>query len=368
LTVAVYPVFSFLSNGIFNFLFHLGWGEDQVYTVFNYAQSVLLPITQPRFFHAGAICAVLGIILALGLVTRRFWCRNLCPLGALLGISAKFRIMKRTVSDACTQCGICQRDCKMNAIEDDYTVNSTVECIECAECVAVCPPRAVSYQLGKNRGENKIDITRRRVLQSAFAGLAGLSLIKVTGISRTKAGSLIRPPGSVTEDEFLDRCIRCHECSRICATTGACLQPSATEGGVESFWTPVAVPRSGYCEYSCNLCGQVCPTGAIQNLPLDQKQGQKMGLAFFDKSRCIPWYSQQDCLVCEEHCPTPEKAIKFDIREARAPDGTMRLVKFPYVVDQRCIGCGICENKCPVIGAPGIYVTNAGEQRVTKGV
>jgi translation initiation factor RLI1 len=89
-----------------------------------------------------------------------------------------------------------------------------------------------------------------------------------------------------------------------------------------------------------------------------------MGLAFFDKTRCIPWYNQKDCLVCEEHCPTPDKAIKFDIREARAPDGSLHIVKFPYVVEDLCIGCGICENKCPVIGAPGIYVTNANEQRL----
>lgn len=365
-TLVIYPVFTFITNGIFNFLFHIGWGEDQVYTVFDYAQKLVLPVSQSRFFQAGAVFVFFGIILALAMVTRRFWCRNLCPLGALLGLFSKYRITKRTVSEACTQCGLCQRDCKMNAIEDDYTVNSTIECIECAECVAVCPPQAVSYTIGKNRGDNRVDLSRRQMLQSALAGLAGLSLIKVAGVNKTAAGSLVRPPGSLTEDQFLDRCIRCHECSRICATTGGCLQPSATQGSVESFWTPVAISRNGYCEYSCNLCGQVCPTGAIQNLRLEKKQKLKMGLAFFDKNRCIPWYSQQDCLVCEEHCPTPEKAIKFDIREARTPDGNMRVVKFPYVVEDCCIGCGICENKCPIIGSPGIYVTNASEQRLTS--
>ncbi len=88
-----------------------------------------------------------------------------------------------------------------------------------------------------------------------------------------------------------------------------------------------------------------------------------MGLAFFDKSRCIPWYRHEDCLVCEEHCPTPDKAIKFDVREIVSHDGSTRVVKFPYVIEDLCIGCGICETKCPIIGNAGIFVTNAKEQR-----
>ncbi|MBN2355125.1 4Fe-4S dicluster domain-containing protein, partial [candidate division KSB1 bacterium] len=170
--------------------------------------------------------------------------------------------------------------------------------------------------------------------------------------------------GALVEDAFLDRCIRCQACVKICASTGACLQPSLTESGWEGFWTPVSVPRLGYCEYTCNLCGQVCPTGAIVKLPLEEKKKTRMGMAYFDKSRCIPWYRQEDCLVCEEHCPLPDKAIKFDIREARTPDGGTRVVKFPYVREDLCIGCGICETKCPVAGASGIFVTNAMEQRV----
>jgi len=145
---------------------------------------------------------------------------------------------------------------------------------------------------------------------------------------------------------------------------GGYLQPSFLESGWEGIWTPVAMPRLGYCEYNCNLCGQVCPTGAIQNLEMEKKQKLKMGIAYFDKSRCIPWYSQQDCLVCQEHCPTPDKAIKFDIREARTPDGGTRTVKFPYVDEELCIGCGICVTKCPVVGKAGIFVTNASAERI----
>jgi ferredoxin len=255
----------------------------------------------------------------------------------------------------------------MNAIEDDYTVNNTVECIECAECVAVCPPGAVSYTFALNRGDNKIDLSRRRFVQAAAAGISGLAVIRATASSRNQTGWMIRPPGSVPEEDFLDRCIRCQECTRICASTGNCLQPALLEGGLEKLWTPVSVPRLGYCDFECNLCGQVCPTGAIQELSLEEKQEIKMGTARFDKNRCIPWYSFNDCLVCEEHCPVSEKAIQFDIREVDVPEGGTRVVKFPYVVEDRCIGCGICENKCPLVGKPGIFVNTANEVRIEPG-
>ncbi len=365
-TTVLYPMFTYALTGLFNFAFKLQIAEDQVYALYDAAQrAALLPFQQPKFLETLPMVVIFIVILGLGMVTRRFWCRNLCPLGALLGLFSKYRLTRRFVSPACTQCSICQRDCKMNAIEDDYSINNTVECIECAECVSVCKPQAISYRWGVNPGANEIDLSRRRLLQAAAAGIAAVALVKTAAASRNRTGLAMRPPGSLNEDQFLDRCIRCQACSKICASTGACLQPAFGEAGLEGVWTPIAVPRLGYCEYSCNLCGQVCPTGAIQPLALEEKNKIKMGLAFFDKSRCIPWYRQDDCLVCEEHCPLSDKAIKFDIREARAPDGSMRTVKFPYVVEDLCIGCGICENKCPVVGAPGIFVTAAQQKRIT---
>jgi len=364
MTTVLYPAFVYLANGLFAAALSIGLIEDQAYAAFDFAQRTFLPIAQPKFFEGVIIFTIFAGILALGMVGRRFWCRNLCPLGALLGIFSKFRLTKRYVSEACTDCSLCQSGCRMNAIEDDYTVNNTVECIECGECLSVCKPHTVSYKFGKNEGKNEIDLSRRRLIQASLAGLAGLAVVKTAAVSRNKTGLAIRPPGSIPESEFLDRCIRCQECVRICASTGACLQPSLLESGLEGVWTPIAVPRIGYCEYNCNLCGKVCPTNAIQDLPLERKQKLRMGMAYFDKSRCIPWYRQEDCLVCEEHCPLPDKAIKFDVREARGPDGTIRVVKFPYVVESLCTGCGICETKCPVVGPAGIFVTAAKEERV----
>jgi formate hydrogenlyase subunit 6/NADH:ubiquinone oxidoreductase subunit I len=122
-------------------------------------------------------------------------------------------------------------------------------------------------------------------------------------------------------------------------------------------------PETGYCEYNCNLCGQVCPTHAITSLSLEEKKQLKIGTAHFDKTRCIPWYYGENCMVCEEHCPLPDKAIKFRKESIKTIDGKQSEVLLPYVDESLCIGCGICVTRCPVEGDRGIFLTNTGEER-----
>ncbi|MBU1878542.1 MAG: 4Fe-4S dicluster domain-containing protein, partial [Chloroflexi bacterium] len=157
------------------------------------------------------------------------------------------------------------------------------------------------------------------------------------------------PPGSV-EETLLLRCIHCGECMQVCPTAG--LQPSLLEADLEGLWTPRLVPRLGYCDYGCTNCGQVCPTEAIPRLALEEKRRVVMGLAYIDTNRCIPWADSRDCIVCEEMCPTPEKAIVLD--DIETPDG--RTVRRPRVLRDVCIGCGICEFKCPLEGESAIRV------------
>jgi formate hydrogenlyase subunit 6/NADH:ubiquinone oxidoreductase subunit I len=123
------------------------------------------------------------------------------------------------------------------------------------------------------------------------------------------------------------------------------------------------VPRLGYCEYRCTLCGQVCPTGAIKKLTMGEKARTKIGLAMIDKGRCLPWAHGRPCIVCEEVCPTPKKAIWFEDVKVTERDGRKFSLKQPHVDLELCIGCGICETKCPVLGTPAITVTSIGESR-----
>jgi ferredoxin len=128
------------------------------------------------------------------------------------------------------------------------------------------------------------------------------------------------------------------------------------EASIEAIWTPVVIPRLGYCDYSCNACGNICPVQAIPALALEEKRQQVMGKATIDRDRCIPWSEDTGCIVCEEMCPLPEKAIKLELSQKMDASGELIEVKLPHVDRKLCIGCGICEYKCPVAGEAAIRV------------
>ncbi len=211
--------------------------------------------------------------------------------------------------------------------------------------------------------QQKLDLGRRSLLLAGSAGVGTVLLVRSSamGQNHTYNPDLVRPPGSAPEDEFLAKCIRCGECMKVCPTNA--IQPAFTEGGIAGIWSPVLKMKLGYCEYECNLCSQVCPTHAIQEISLEAKQKIKIGTAFFDRNRCLPWASARTCIVCEEHCPTPKKAIWFQEVEVPTADGTLTTVKQPHVNLDLCIGCGICQNKCPIADERGVYVTSVGESR-----
>jgi ferredoxin len=145
------------------------------------------------------------------------------------------------------------------------------------------------------------------------------------------------------------------------------IHPALFEAGWEGMLTPVMDFEIGYCEYNCTLCGQVCPSEAIGRLPLEEKQRYVIGMAFIDKNRCIPYRRWENCIVCEEHCPVPEKAIVFEETEAVTPAGEKVLLKRPVVLKDKCIGCGICQEKCPVDAPAAIVVTPHLETRARTG-
>jgi len=130
-------------------------------------------------------------------------------------------------------------------------------------------------------------------------------------------------------------------------------------------WTPHLIMTQGYCEYTCTLCGDVCPTGAIAEFSAKEKIERPImiGSAYIERGRCLPWSGNGPCIVCEEHCPTSPKAIYFQKDIVVGSDGKESSMKLPYVDLKTCVGCGICEYKCPVKGLPAIRVISAGESR-----
>jgi ferredoxin len=209
----------------------------------------------------------------------------------------------------------------------------------------------------------RLDLTRRSVLAAGLAGAGSALLFKIQplGGRRSYNPALIRPPGSLPEPEFLEKCIRCGECMKVCPTNA--IHPTTLHAGIEGTWTPVLDMDVGYCEYECTLCGQVCPTHAIRELTPDDKKKTKIGLAYFDKNRCLPYAFARPCIVCEEHCPTPKKAIWFEEAEVLDHRGQKLQLKQPRVDAEICIGCGICQNKCPMSDRAAVLVTSVGETR-----
>ncbi len=296
----------------------------------------------------------LGVVL-LNLFAHRSWCRYLCPLGGLLGLLSKVAIIRREVSDACKQCEVCARVCPTGTIQPQQGYASDPsECTMCLECVAVCPHSAAQFPAHLSASAwAPYDPGRRQALASLGAAIAGVGLLGSDALASREHPHLIRPPGA-RENNLPSKCIRCGECMRACPTSA--LQPALAEAGLAGLWTPLLVPRLGYCDYSCNACGQVCPVEAIPPLSLEDKREQVIGQAYIDQNRCIPWADYQDCIVCEEMCPVPDKAVKLEQVEVSNAEGELVSVQRPYVIRELCTGCGICEYKCPVNGQAAIRV------------
>lgn len=328
---------------------------DAVVTVDNYLRNTILPMYQPTYGLGGLTVLLFVTVLALNAKSARFWCRYLCPLGALLGLVSKVAWLRRTVKESCTECARCARACPTGTIDVKQHYDSDPsECIMCLECAPVCAKESQEFRghLTPATGQ-PYDPSRRQFFASAGAALA------VVGLSAVEPGTghlqpfLLRPPGAADPD-FLAQCVRCGVCLKVCPTSG--LQPSPTTAGWSGVWTPVLVPRLGYCDFSCNACGQLCPTGAIPPLTLEEKRQEVVGHAYVDRNRCLPWASGRTCITCEEMCPLPEKAIQLEEVETWTADSTPIALQRPHVLQELCIGCGICENHCPLAGQAAIRV------------
>lgn len=337
----------------------IGEHRDGLAPAYGLLRDYLLPFRDVFYPLAFVSIALLLVIFWLERFETRNWCRNICPLGTLLGVFARIAPFLRLPDHLCSDCRDCQSRC-VTGFQGDQLHKS--DCVLCMDCLDFCPRQRTRFVFSFAQSGAQSLVPERRLLLGGL--LIGATLPAFARFRNPEQQTrFLRPPGVRDESAFMAACVRCGECMKVCLKNA--LYPAVLEGGLAAVYTPQLIPRLGYCEYNCTLCGQVCPTGAIPDLPIEQKRREVIGKAVFDKNHCLPFARGLDCIVCEEHCPIPTKAIRSRQVAVLQQDGTIKEVLIPWVVESICNGCGICEHVCPLETKAGIEVFRVKDRRPT---
>lgn len=181
-----------------------------------------------------------------------------------------------------------------------------------------------------------------------IAGIIPYGLARMMAPSMYAAPSThLRPPGALKGDTaFNAACIGCGLCGEICPPK--CIKFYQREGAGKVN-TPYIDPEQRAC-ILCNKCMEVCPTEALTETPLEQID---MGISQIDRTACYPWVDRGICGACVSICPLGERAITFNLWNQYQP-----------VVEQGCVGCGLCVEVCPHPSLP-IRIVQRSEGTVT---
>ena len=298
-----------------------------------------------------AMAVALGYFIFLTILAWRYgrlYCQTICPVGTMLGTISRFSWLQLNINaDKCVGCGLCERHCRSSCVDVKHHKIDSSRCVLCMECMAACPAKAINYSHPAKalatepllQAEQGSLLSRRALLLTAGTTLGTM----VVGLARGKSNlsalaapqeKAVIPPGSTTKQQFLQKCTACQLCINKCPEQ--VLKPATTEYGIFGKGKPVLDYRHGYCNFYCNTCSSVCPTGAIGSLALQAKQTVKIGVANYDMHSCLILKEGVFCGNCALHCPT--EAITME---------QMGDLHLPRVNETKCIGCGSCEYHCP---------------------
>ena len=330
--IAIWLLLSTLFNGYQTSAASLQIGLlDPMPLVYRSINLAILPLvdrtsisfsTIPRFYDGIWLIAVIFLTaILLNLRVPRFYCRFICPTGAMFGILSRFALWRMgKTKDECIDCHLCEKNCE-GACSPTSQIRIN-ECVLCMNCMNECRHHLMTYQIAPSASGEIVspDLSRRQFLASAVSGAATIPMLRVSSyLEGNWDPSLVRPPGALPEKAFLSRCIKCGQCMRICPTN--VIHPAGLQGGLEGLWSPVLNFRIGTsgCQFNCIACGNLCPTAAIRPITLDERLGRnrfadhgpiKIGTAFVDRGRCLAWAMDRPCIVCQENCPVSPKAIQ----------------------------------------------------------
>ena len=313
----------------------------------------------PNYYLITTITStVLFFIAILAIYNGRTYCNTICPVGTILSLMSRFSLLKINFDvDKCKNCSLCTKNCKASCIDyKTHTVDYS-RCVVCGNCIGVCKHGALKYDHARlhDKAHQPVDPSKRSfLLASAMLTTAAMAQEKKKvdgGLAEIKEKAAperqtpLTPPGSRSRANFEQHCTGCQLCISECPNN--VLRPSSD---LMHFMLPTMSYELGYCRPECNRCSQVCPAGAIKPLAPELKASTQIGHAVFIKKNCVAITDEVECGNCARHCPTG--AIEMVPSD---PDDE-ESAYIPAINEQRCIGCGACENLCPARPFSAIYV------------
>lgn len=355
-----YSSFGRIANALFAPLYQ--WGNNALAYLAERLDSYAFYRSEVIFKGVTTlIVALVTIVLLFVLAGRkgRIYCNSICPVGTLLGLVSKVALFRPVLDiSKCTSCHMCAKRCKSSCIDVESGKIDYSRCVVCFDCIESCKFGALEYKFafGKKTQPLKSQdgLSRREFLavSSLMAGSVALNAQnKVDGglaaiedkIAPERKISIV-PPGAKSIKNLSDHCTACQLCVSACPND--VLRPSDS---LERFMQPESSYEKGFCRPECNKCSQVCPTGAITPLAVEDKVSTHIGHAVWVEKNCLPVADGVSCGLCANRCPVG--AISMVQIE-----GATQGLKRPVVDQEKCIGCGACEYLCPARPFSAIYV------------
>lgn len=295
---------------------------------------------------------ILALILFFSIRRGRLYCNSVCPLGTFLGLISTRSVCKINIdSTNCTSCGLCESVCKAECIDSENKRIDESSCIRCFNCISVCPESAINYIPFYQAGKSDFEIEKEKGISRRRFITYSASLIAFSGLNFIfRKNPLIEvrtpptPPGSKSLDRYLQKCTACYLCVNNCPTN--VLQPSEFQYGLKGSFLPHMDYRSGFCEYECTICSNICPNEALLPLTIKEKKEVQIGRVHLIKDTCVVFAENTDCGACAEICPT--NAVSMVPYKG--------LLYAPEIDNSICVGCGACEHVCPTEPKKSIVV------------
>ena len=307
--------------------------------------------------------ATFAVVAVLAWKHGRTWCNTICPVGSVLGLFSRFSVFAPVIdTEKCRNCGLCGKQCKSSCInmkehEIDYS-----RCVACMDCIETCKEGAIHYacRYGKkgspSPAQGNVDKSKRAFLVSSAIATTAVAakaqemkvdggLAEIERATKPERQTRIVPAGSLSLKNFADHCTACQLCVSVCPNQ--VLRPSTS---LMTLMQPEMSYERGYCRPECTKCSDVCPAGAIRPISVEEKSSTQIGHAVVCLDNCVVNTDEVSCGNCARHCPAG--AISM-VR--KNPDDPKSL-RIPVVNEERCIGCGACENLCPARPFTAIHV------------